>query len=276
MRVPILFLFLFSLNLVAAQVQENADQDKLLTYYKIEDGKLLLRWNPNQAHLWEQGRKNGYLVEKYQYVKEGDRVQPLLKEQFEMFPTGWSDWSKTEGEAATTFRRLIYFEDIAEEELEEDLPLAEYGPAGRLNVFYRLSNHIANSDFDLTNLAGLGLIDADIDPKAKYLYTIKMMDHPQLPLAKVKIDLEAYETPVVPTLKAEFTSSQVNLQWRTYEFRDFYYGYYLERSEDGVKFEVINDAPFINVYDTTTQEALKSFRYTDSLAQNDKTYWVSP
>lgn len=249
------------------------DSSQLYTFYKIENGQLLLRWNPANPYLWLEGRKAGYLVEKYKYPAKGGKPV-LVSTTNAILPKPSKVWlSETATETRRNAHVLFHYDQIHPDSIEQDLPLAEYGEAGRLNVFHQLSNFIMHADFGAVELAGLGIRDQELEPNAKYLYVVKLASNPAEVRARVKVDLSTYEAPIVPKLQAEFLSSRVDLQWRTYDFRDFYYGYFLERSEDGVNYEVINETPFVNVYDTTTQEALKFFYYTDSLAQNDKTYW---
>lgn len=274
MRNLFVFLFLFCSTLGHANNEAQLDSIQLHTYFKIENGQLLLRWNPANPYLWLEGRKEGYLVEKYQYPTNGGKPVLVSKSTSAILPKPSQDWDvQSAPEVRQNAHILFHYDQIHPDSLEQDLPLAEYDEAARLNIFHQLSNFIMHADFGAVELAGLGIRDKDLEATGKYLYVIKMAASPEKVSASVKVDLSTYESPIVPKLQAEFLSSRVELQWRTYEFRDFYYGYFLERSEDGVNFEVINETPFVNVYDTTTQEALKSFHYIDSLAQNDKTYW---
>ena len=274
MRNLFVFLFLLCITYGHATNEAQPDSNLLQTYYKIEDGQLLLRWNPANPYLWLEGRKNGYLVEKYKYPANGGKPVLVSKSTEGIIPRPSSDWlSETATEARRNAHILFHYDQMHPDSIEQDLPIAEYGESGRLNIFHKLSNYVMHADFGAVELAGLGVRDAELEPNAKYLYVVKLASNPDKVSASVKVDLGSYQVPITPTLQAEFLSSRVKLQWRTYEFRDFYYGYFLERSEDGVTFESINETPFVNVYDTTTQEALKSFYYTDSLAQNEKTYW---
>ena len=70
-----LFAFLFVLCFTYGHATNEArpDSNLLQTYYKIEDGQLLLRWNPANPYLWLEGRKNGYLIEKYRYPANGGK-----------------------------------------------------------------------------------------------------------------------------------------------------------------------------------------------------------
>jgi len=271
--------FLFFLCLIASTTTLAAstplDTNQLITHFKVEDGKVLLRWNPTQPEQWSQGRKNGYIIEKYVYPKNGGKPSLAFKSETPILPVPYSDWIDRAGnnESSIGVRDLVHYEKMDAVSLEEDLPLAEYGESGRKNVFHQLSNYFMHRDFTLIEAAGLGFKDEEVAADGKYLYTIKLVNQPAVTVARIIVDVANYKDPVVPTLKAEFKPKGVELQWRTKEFNTIYYGYFLEKSEDGIHFTVINEAPIINLFDTSSTAALQSAYFTDSLAQNDKTYW---
>lgn len=256
------------------------DSNRIDISHKWKENQLMIRWNPAHPALWEHGLKVGYVVEKYRYPSAEGADLALIEESDVIFPSSYEDWNgKIQGveeEMLLGIRDFIHFDRVDPALIEEDLPSSEYSDYGRLNLRYQLSNYIMHQHFDIVQMAGQGITYEQLNAKEKYRFIVRFASpHPTYAVQPAVLNFQAsqYQPPNVPTLEAEYNPRYVDFKWRTKDYRQVYYGYFLEKSENGRDFELLFEEPTMNIYDTT--ETIEAFKYAysrDSLAENNKQY----
>mgnify|MGYP000326954104 CR=1 FL=1 len=260
--------------------EANPDSNRIMLYHKWENGQLLLRWNPAHPALWEHGTKVGYIIEKYLYPEQAGGELELLSRSEPFYPKTYEDWgppiANIQQEIVGGIRDFVHFDRVSPELIEEDLPSSLYSGYDRLNLRYQLSNYLMHQHFELVKRSGLGIADTTVNSNRKYRYQIRFAqpyEAATIPPATLVFSARSYQDPTVPPLEAEFKTRFVKLKWRTKEFRDVYFGYLLEKSENGIDFKPVNEEPAVNLYDTAlVEEAFKYIYLRDSLDENNKAY----
>lgn len=281
MRLNYFFLIICLLLTLPIFGQTNLpDSNRIDMYHKWKENQLMIRWNPAHPALWEHGLKVGYVVEKYRYPSAEGAELELIEESDVIFPSSYEGWNgKIQGvekEMLLGIRDFIHFDRVDPALIEEDLPSSEYSDYGRLSLRYQLSNYIMHQHFDIVQMAGQGITDKQLNVQEKYRFIIRFASpHPTYAVqpAVLNFQVSQYQPPNVPTLEAEFNPRYVDFKWRTKDYRQVYYGYFLEKSENGRDFELLFEEPTMNIYDTT--ETIEAFKYAysrDSLAENNKQY----
>jgi hypothetical protein len=78
--------------------------------------------------------------------------------------------------------------------------------------------------------------------------------------------------PSIETFKLNTAGKSVEVSWNFQQFRTNYSGYFIERSEDGEKFNKLNEKPIIPMASQYEKDKEIMF-YSDSTVKENKTYW---
>jgi hypothetical protein len=242
---------------------------------KIIDNQLFVRWVPTNVDAFLRVVEGDMVLEFY--AVGGSVIDPTLQliERKPLAPLPLADWladrmGKTEWDSmavTTVYPRTIdpyYLNNTFD---EENILADEQ----KLNLYrYETSNYVLNYSWSAIENSGFGFT-APLTESAD-LYALKLYPTANGDTLWIDIDLANYETPQIPELEAIFKNRRVNLKWRTLEFRDDFFAWYLDRSIDGGEtWEMIYDLPLINLYDTLTRDsdALKYLYRDDVIPKND-------
>jgi hypothetical protein len=242
---------------------------------KVIDNQVFVRWIPTHADAFLSVVEGKMVLEFYAVT--GPVIKPHLQliERKALAPLPLEDWIKhfmgnTEWDSmavTTVYPKTIdpyYLKNTFDEEniLEDEQELNRYR--------YLTSNYALNFSWSAIENSGFGFT-APLTEEAK-LYALKLYPTPSGDTLWIDLDVANYQAPQVPELEAVFKNRRVELKWRTLEFRDDFFAWYLDRSfDEGKTWEMIYDLPLINPYDTLTRDsdALKYLYREDIIPKND-------
>ncbi len=241
---------------------------------KVKDGELRVRWEALQPDLFIQGIDHGYKVQLYAVEDQGDSLNTTFIEEEDIRTLAFEEWTQNGLNSTwdTIVVDMIYPTRISPDELEERYPSDGYEAGTFPRVRQQFGNYAMSFDFDLIQKAGFGYrrpLDPSVGRYAIKVYPLKASN--QADTLWIDLDANNYREPTPAQLEAEFKDSRVDLKWRTKELRRLFFGYQLERSDNGQSWRQLNEQPFVNVYDTTTTiEAFKYSYWIDTFSRNNQ------
>ncbi len=239
---------------------------------------VLLRWGTNDKWAWNYGNEYGYMLERTTIFRNG---KPLEQPEVKVFQGGpikpkplqeWEDLIR-ENDMAAVVAQAIYGDSFNVNNDEGNLLMRVLYQSSELEQRFAFSMFALDQDFTAAQYAGLGYVDSEIKPGERYLYHIRLA----VPEELMAID----ETGLLVAPKEEMTlpkpydfagffyNNAFVLVWEYDALLDFYTAYDLERSEDGIQFSKINEAPITKLAITETS----GISYTDSIPEYEKKYW---
>lgn len=268
--------FLLLSTAILAQEKEKTPQVQLIS--RVQNDQILLRWAVDEAVAWQKTNSNGYILEKYLFSRDGNRLsqpeklwaKPIKADPLET----WQDIVMSNDYAAI-IAQALYGESFAVEGEEGELA-SIVNMVQELEQRFSMALLAADMNFEAAVKAGWGYTDTEVQPNEVYVYRIKSA-LPQEQLAvkssSTLAGLKDYEPLPAPIdLQGIFGDKNVVLTWEYALFKSIYTSYNLERSEDGKTFTPLNKEPLVNLNDKPNAPAKRMY-YIDSLAQNDKTYY---
>jgi len=162
----------------------------------------------------------------------------------------------------------------------------ETGSQGQLADIVNLSEELqqrfsfsllaADMSFPAAVKAGWGYTDNDIKKGEVYIYRVQSAaaEHVvEIESSSVLADPAKYEPlPAPADLVGIWGDKNVLLTWEYALYKTIYTTYNIEKSEDGVNYTLLNQAPLVNVNDRPEAPANRMY-YIDSLAENGKKYY---
>jgi len=275
--IAILFCFLFS-HLGEAQntVQDSLPTVRILS--RVQKNQILVRWAVDQPIAWKKTNSSGFILEKYLFSKDGQRLvtpEKLWQKNIKADPLEtWQD-IVAENDYAAIIAQAIYGENFQVD-----------GSQGELADIVNLSQEVeqrfsfallaADMNFEAATKAGWGFVDTDVKQNERYVYKVKSavsITELTIKSTAVLAGLSDYEPLPAPIdLQGIFGDENVILTWEYALFKSIYTSYNLERSEDGQTFTPISKEPLVNLNDKPNAPAKRMY-YIDSLAQNNKPYY---
>ncbi len=241
---------------------------------KVKDGDVFLRWEPRSPEEWKKAINSGYTVEKYAVSPEGSRT--LVNSQ-KVKVASQGDFERVINLLGASFYSNFYagvmdfiYDENAHDKYDGLFSMLESKDAKTIESFkLGLLSYMVTYDFKLTEMAALGFKDEKVS-EGKYEYKVYTLNSEPFIFG-----LNSSENTVFakPELKAEWSDHMVKIEWITHVNRSSYYGYFLEKSEDGINYTRLDSVPSVNSYDVDEEPIINFIRKTDSLEQNYKTYY---
>lgn len=274
---PILFLLFFiTFNIPAQDLTKAKVQAKAC----VKTDKIIIRWAPTTPIAWQWANEYGYTVEKYRMVKNGkalDKPERMPLDVSNFKPKSLAEWEteavKNKNKYAAIGAQSIYGKTFQLDNKSGDI-YQFINKAKELENRFSFALFSADQSTEVAQLMGLRLEDLQINPMDKYIYRI----FANVPLSKEKIDtgfvLVDAKTitpfPIPKEISAIFGNRTVAIGWDNRFYADIYSGYNIERSEDGIQWQVRNKELYVPV--SEDGKILEKPFYSDSLPQNGKIY----
>jgi hypothetical protein len=241
---------------------------------RVQKDKILLRWAPSDNIAWKKLNKYGYQLERYTVTRDNKTLTSpekviLVKE---LKPEPIENWEKTieENDNAAIIAQALYGENFTVEggnKLQNIINLSE---ESEQRFTYAL--FVADKDFEMAKKAGLGFEDKTALKNEKYTYRVSSnvpIEELAIQYGGVFVGLKEYEDlPKPMDFSANFTDKSAMLSWNFKILAHAYGSYYVERSQDKIKYERITNKP----YTSMNQENENNNRifYVDSIANNQQ------
>lgn len=270
-----------SIMLMLARTASSQDQPaRVHVMGRAEENAILLRIAPGSPALWELGNKHGYTIERFtimrgnQYLAGSER-QILTPQPLKPLPMAQWEALSLNNPFAEIAAEAIYGETF---ELSTDFGqdmMQLYNKAKELESRFSFALFSADVSLEVSQASGLYFKDTGARKDEQYLYRV----YSAVPQNLIRSDtgfvylgLNGYAPlPEIQDMKAKFSDKTVMLSWSTQYAKGFYSAYWIERSEDGKKFERISELPYVNTYPDDKPDPGVSYKL-DSLKENYKTY----
>ncbi len=254
-------------------------ENKIHVVARAFPNKILLRWSPPSAIAWYYLNQYGYRIERYTIYQNDNLIQDPMSTH-RVLSDKILPWNKQSfvNVIDTNNYLAIVAQSIYGESFEVE---ASHLSRQLLNKADELQNRFSfcllASGISLVaaKAAGLFLCDTNVRPDERYLYRIISL----VPDTIEKIDTGFIYTgsfyaqplpkPILISVEAE--GSKAIIKWDRLHFEQTYLYYIVERSSDGVHFEVVNSNPYIS----TSEELGNQLYYQriDSIPVKNKKFY---
>lgn len=253
-------LLIFLLNLIAVKSEA---QSSIAVKAFVKDGAVTLRWVPSTKSLFDEACKNGYKVVRYGSAMTNSVILAHDLKPLEIADTaGWGSLMRKDPAAVMAMKNI--YRDNSK-------------PASKEREQLLYSMMIFSFDFDagLAKACGLFLKDTDATGGA-YIYKVFLEKPPsglKYSPGELKVNTEINTMlPSIQSLGASFKNKTVRLKWKAAAYRNDFAAYMVERSEDSINYQRINNAPLIFL--RSAYEKQKEFLYyNDTIPTTGKTYF---
>ncbi len=269
----IIFFVLIVLLVIKSTIAQEAAPFSF--YHKIEGDHLLIRWVPNDVENFKQVINNGIKAELLSV--DGNLTAPMFKVVRSDHKTAlpYLDWNNqllqtNEDSVALT---CVHFDAVSTDFRNSTFIPLEYYKTTDSAWLYRhyFSNYVLGYDWRLIDRSAMGgryPIDKNVDQYALKLYPTATGD-----TVFYNINIRSYSPPTVPPVTGAFKGYYAELKWRTFEYKNDFFGFYLDLSVDqGETWKPIFDLPLMNGNDTVPEvdEVLK-YSYKRATLPDDTT-----
>lgn len=251
---------LFSLSL--------SSQNILVQTFTTSDS-ILIRWAPSNAEVWKAGNQFGYTIERFtadQYLdlagQNPDGKGTLLNSS-PILPAKKNDslWN-------------VLMKKDKQNMLVYDAIYGTAPPANSASAKMKFGMALKAADLSVETAKASGLYFADktAQPGQLYVYRIRIANAGKnyngiANTAGANSVLHAPEK-----ISGAFTNKRAQITFDVQSTRAEYAGYIIERSEDSIHFQRINQTLFVFAVSQYEQKKTEAV-YADTLPQNGKTYW---
>ncbi len=258
--------------------QDDFFNHKLVILSKVKkENKILLRWGVTSPLGWRRLNKYGYRLKRYTIVKNGSVLKAPIEKDLGVFkPQALNFWESIieENDNAGIMAQSLYGESFSvqgESNLSTIINLSEEQQQRYTWAFY-----VADQDFEVAQMAGLGYVDTDVLANEMYAYKIFSLVPEEDILIEEGITytgLQDYEDlPVPQDLAVIFKENLAMLSWNYEINKETYNSYFVERSEDGVTYRTLNEQPLTSLNNGPQKNPKRMF-YLDSIKANIKYYY---
>ena len=275
-NIIVLLIFVFSTLVAFSQVKEvNKNAIKVLAR-PHSSHKIMLRWGATTPMSFRKLAKYGYRLKRYTISISGQTLSKPIEKDLGIFkpaePQKWISIIEKNNNAAIMAQSL-FGESFDVEGVGSLQGIINMSQEQEQRFTWAL--YVADQDFEVAKLAGLGFEDLKVKSTEKYVYKV----FPLVPKEEMKIKdggvfvgLQDYQDLPKPLdLAAIFDDQKVMLNWNYAIHKNEFNSYFIERSEDGVNFNQLNKLPYTTL-NSGGRVDTKRIYYTDSI-QNNKTYY---
>jgi len=237
-------------------------QSNLVGKTFLYNDTLYLRWLPSNAEGIEKCSKNGYLVKVIDWFEDKEPDSTHFKNSFGITvePKNINDsfWLLSENNSDKLFLHSVLY---GKNKLNQH----------NKNVYFGLAMLACDMDTSLAKAAGLfhyviGNKNKAILIQPAEITLRKTIKYLILTTGKLNT------LPKIDSLKHVTHNKEIKLIWPETKYKDYYCGYYVERSEDGSEFKRLNTKPHIQI--KTNEEKNKThISFNDTSVYYNKTYY---
>jgi len=269
---------LYSKSVYSQQVTQNeVPKAEIAVISRVQkEGKILLRWGVTTPLAWRRLNTYGYQLKRYTVVSNGAILPVPLEKNLGTFkPEPMDAWATIieKNDNAAIMAQSLYGESFNVE--GEDTLSAIVNLSEEQQQRYTWAFYVADQDFEVAQMAGLGYVDQDISPNDMYAYKLfSLVPEEQIQIKEGLVytgtkDYEDLPTPL--DLAVVFKENLAMLSWNYDINKETYNSYFIERSQDGTNFKSLNDLPLTGLNNGPKKDPKRMF-YLDSI-KNDTKYF---
>ena len=285
----LLFNFLFWLSFLSVSTvfaQEDVMFFKRAKVYIIGDydgAEIKLRLAPADIENWEYGLKHGYKIERMTLIEVGDSLSPeeILASKLilvdSLKPVNESQWDSVVGNSDNSqiAKAMLYGEEFQVLDINDVDFERAFNVNSEKENRYSFSLYVAEQSFELARKMGLGYVDTNIVQNSQYIYFALpsgldgygdsvFKSYVKISTSNNQVQLAPQNLTVIPG------DSIMYLSWDQGVFDKKFTSFDIERSEDGVNFEKINDLPIVPASEVGDNDMVF---YVDTIPSNGVEYY---
>jgi len=262
--------------------QSGADTLAIRVAARAMDGRIVLRWAPDDYKSWIYGNQQGYRVTRTTLAEAGNELNVAAQNASrfvmadQLLPMPEMQWKTL---ADTNHLAVIAAGSLYSPVFETPGP-AEIAPEGydenetQANRF-SFGLFAADQFLDIAMGMALGFVDTAITTGAVYQYKVSFAKTSSRNVhisGEITVPANQRIRLAPPSdLTAQCRNQGVRLKWNRFQVDTLYSAYYVERSEDsGATFTRINQSPLIYITPEGTYDPF--MYYVDSLENNETEY----
>ncbi|GHU60410.1 hypothetical protein FACS1894121_0330 [Bacteroidia bacterium] len=255
--------------------QNNADGGVMLLCRPCQRDSILLRWAPTDKQTWDLGNQYGYVVERYTLLRKDklpeDRIYQLLTTE-PLKPATIAEWERYEDNKYVNIAAECIFGESVTPPLMMPSAIAQKHQEEQNR--FSMALFAADQSIVVARLSGLFAVDKTAKVDEKYLYKIYIPAPDSIPIdtAVAFTGLSEYQTLPKPIdFSAHWEAQKVQLSWNIQYLNHIYNSYIVEKSQDGKKYNPIDDNATVQVAD---EDVRPDYAYrSDSLPDNRSTWY---
>jgi len=266
------FLIVIAMWFIKLSAQETPVKQSIQVSSFIHDGKVMLRWAPNDPILWQRGNKVGYSVYRRTVMRDGkviEKADSVLIGSFMPKPLDfWKPFADSNYYAIAA--EAIYgsgFEVTAQASSNFfDLVNKSREQESRFSIGLLC----ADKSFAIAKMMGLGLEDLNANKNEAYIYKVVLnfsdsLDHNVVGFAMADYSYGNF-LPRPFGINYEVNQNIVTVLVPHDPFKGIYNTYELQRSDDGKSFKTVSDISYYSL--STATDDPKYNVYNDSVTSN--------
>jgi fibronectin type 3 domain-containing protein len=268
-------LLLFSVFSLSGQDAPNPDNEKIKAKgIAVNEQTIKLRWAPANTRAWVDGKKYGYVLERYALIVDSVYQKNPVKgiSGLEVKAAPLTNWEKRalESDYAAVVAQAFYGDNFELTSTSSNIGDI-MNQANELEQRFATSVFMAEYDYEAAELAGWAYTDYNTRKNELYLYRI-ILNRPRKQAGDTATVFIGYadkrELPQPLNPDAVWGDKSVMLMWNYELLSDVYHSYHIEKkSSEENGFTQITKLPV-----TALDANMKSIFYTDSLADNETQY----
>ncbi len=271
-----MFLRLLLVKIICITLYTMAHAQMVLPKYvvgKSHEGKLLIKWEPESIAEWQLAQEYGYDVKLSYISKMGDtplkvaNVKALSSPAFIQAMVNVSDDKYNYYRSAHDF---LYPEQALEESVNTMINNVVKTDDETVDML-RLSmvSYFSIYEMDIAAHTGLGLT-VPYDKEGRYKIEISVNNQYQ---KEYILDTRKQNDKLPFQLKAEFSENVVKLYWNAKAHFDKSYGFFIEKSSDGIVYSKTSEQPYLCARPSDKVKIQGVMSATDSLQHNYRDYF---
>ena len=244
---------------------------------------IVVRWAPNQAHVWQYGNRYGYILERAtlargdQYSLTNPPTVTLTPEPLKPRPLAEWEPIAMQDKYAAIAAQAIYGESF--EIVDPSNTLATFvNRAKELENRFSFSLFAADQSVAVAQAHGLRFVDRDVRANEKYRYRVRVVLPPTVAdtVETGFVFLATSDTASIPApqrVEVTFGDRVAQLSWNKRYYERIFTSYLIERSDNlSNGFTRLEQPPLVNPTEDRHSSVERMYS-TDSLADNTTTYY---
>ena len=276
-EIKTVLLVVFILSTLVCFSQENISKNEIKVLARPHSSnKIMLRWGPTTPISFRKLSKYGYKLKRYTISISGQTLLKPIEKDLGIFkPAQPKEWLKIieKNNNAAIMAQSLFGESFDVQGVGTLQGIINMSQEQEQRFTWGL--YVADQDFKVAKLAGLGFEDFKVKSTEKYVYKVFSLVPKEEMVIKdggIFVGLQDYtKLPKPLDLGAIFTDKKVMLNWNFAIHKQEYNSYFIERSEDGKLFNNVNKLPYTTLNSGGRVDS-KRIYYVDSII-NNKTYY---
>lgn len=268
-------LFLVSVSILSLAQDTTQFIEKISVVGRPSQDSIVLRWAPLELSAWLTGNSNGYTVEKFVMVRNGNVLDQPEKSTLNVTPIKplpleqWEHYVNRNNYAAVAAQAL--YGDRFEIDLSRSDIFQIVNKVRENEQRFSFALFSADMSPEVAKALGLMFVDKKVKKGEKYLYRIIINQAADSLRGSIFISPDdPYDLSPPPNLKAEFSNNTVSLQWDKLSANQ-YTAFVIERASDGKNFRSTSETPLVTVSPFEKEETRYEYA-VDSIPDFNTTY----